>query len=61
MTEDTDFGELVVRIGRPHFGVLLLRMPGATIDEKAAAVREALPALEARRFVVVKGGRARVR
>jgi predicted nuclease of predicted toxin-antitoxin system len=30
ITNDTDFGELIVRHGHPHAGVILFRMPGAT-------------------------------
>jgi predicted nuclease of predicted toxin-antitoxin system len=39
LTMDTDFGELVYHSQQPHAGVLLLRMPGATRDEKIGIVR----------------------
>jgi predicted nuclease of predicted toxin-antitoxin system len=61
LTEDTDFGDLAIRQGRPHFGIILLRMAGSHLDEKLAAVIEALPELEQRRFVVVKSDKARSR
>jgi predicted nuclease of predicted toxin-antitoxin system len=61
LTEDTDFGELAVRLGRQHFGILLLRLPGARTEEKLAAVKDAIPALERREFVVKKGDRMRTR
>jgi len=38
VTDDKDFGELVVREGRPHRGVLLLRLHGMPPQERAALV-----------------------
>ena len=38
MTADTDFGELIYRLGRAASGVLLLRMAGLLSVEKAARV-----------------------
>lgn len=35
ITADKDFGELVVRLGRASFGVVLLRVAGLTAMEKA--------------------------
>jgi predicted nuclease of predicted toxin-antitoxin system len=34
VTQDHDFGALVYRSGQPHAGVLLLRMPSSTRDER---------------------------
>ncbi|MFN8556782.1 MAG: DUF5615 family PIN-like protein [Dehalococcoidia bacterium] len=34
LTNDPDFGELIVRWGRPHAGVILFRMPVATAQRK---------------------------
>lgn len=39
LTEDTDFGELVVRLGKPAVGVILLRLAGEAPAAKAARVR----------------------
>ena len=39
LTEDTDFGELVVRLGKPTLGVVLLRLMNETADVRAARVR----------------------
>lgn len=61
LTEDTDFGDLAIRQGHSHFGILLLRMAGRPSDEKLSAVVEALPELEQRRFVVIKPDKARSR
>lgn len=38
LTDDKDFGELVVREGRPHCGVVLLRLAGMTPAERAELV-----------------------
>ncbi len=35
LTEDKDFGELVVRLRKPHHGVLLLRLSGLETELKA--------------------------
>ena len=61
LTEDTDFGELTTSRGAPHCGVLLLRMPGASLDAKLEAVNAALPALQDGRFVVSKFDKQRSR
>ena len=44
LTEDTDFGELVVRLGKPAVGVVLLRLAGEPPAVKAARVRLLLEA-----------------
>ena len=44
LTEDGDFGELVVRLGKPAIGVILLRLPGETAEVKAARLRLLLDA-----------------
>ena len=40
VTQDTDFGELVYREGRPHHGVVLVRLRGLSFVEKARRVVE---------------------
>lgn len=64
VTMDKDFGELVYRSGRPHAGVLLLRLDAATAAEKVRVVTDIfirygdqLPG----RFSVYQDGRLRVR
>ncbi len=42
ITEDKDFGELVIRLQKAHQGVLLLRLSGLEIEHKLALVWEAL-------------------
>lgn len=42
ITEDKDFGELVVRLKLPAFGILLLRMDPADSNSKLARLREVL-------------------
>ncbi|MCX6030188.1 MAG: DUF5615 family PIN-like protein [Chloroflexi bacterium] len=38
ITQDNDFGALVYRSGKPHSGVLLLRMPDATRQERTTTL-----------------------
>jgi predicted nuclease of predicted toxin-antitoxin system len=38
LTEDKDFGELAIRLKRPHCGVLLIRLSGLDSNEKAIIV-----------------------
>jgi len=38
ITDDKDFGELVVRNKQQAFGVLLVRLPGLASDQKAEIV-----------------------
>jgi predicted nuclease of predicted toxin-antitoxin system len=64
LTEDTDFGELVVRLGKPTLGVVLLRLAGATAAIKAARVRLLLAAHADQihgHYVVVGSDRIRFR
>lgn len=42
LTEDKDFGELVVRMGRVHSGVILIRLAGLSSTAKADIVAEAM-------------------
>ena len=44
LTADKDFGELVYRDSKSHFGVLLLRLADGEIEENARATSEALAA-----------------
>lgn len=42
LTEDKDFGELVFRLKREHFGVLLVRLDGYLSQDKAAIVTQSV-------------------
>jgi predicted nuclease of predicted toxin-antitoxin system len=42
MTADKDFGELVFRLRRAAFGILLVRLPGLPSEERADSVEEAI-------------------
>ena len=42
MTSDTDFGELVYRLGRTNVGVILLRLSGLSSMEKVHTVINAI-------------------
>jgi len=64
VTMDKDFGELVFREDARHAGVLLLRLEGATGDEKASVIRyvfEEHADLLSDHFSVYQSGRLRVR
>lgn len=65
LTDDKDFGELVVREGRPHRGVVLLRLSGMPLDARAELVSRLFAASAAElvdAFTVVEpDGRVRVR
>jgi predicted nuclease of predicted toxin-antitoxin system len=64
LTEDKDFGDLVVRLGLPAYGIVLLRMNPADSDAKLARLREVLHQDASRlphSFVVVDEGKARFR
>ncbi|HLH25700.1 MAG TPA: DUF5615 family PIN-like protein [Chloroflexota bacterium] len=40
ITEDRDFGDLVVRHGQPHAGVILFRLPATDLDGRIARLDE---------------------
>lgn len=65
VTDDKDFGELIVREGRPHCGVVLLRLAGMPIEERAVLVSRLFAAsfseLASAFTVVDRGGRVRIR
>jgi len=64
ITLDTDFGELLYHSHQPHAGVLLLRLPGATRDERVQVVREIVSRFADHlpgNFCVYRRGRLRVR
>lgn len=64
LTEDKDFGELVVRLGLPAYGVLLLRMNPTDSRAKLVRLRQVLEKHESRlpgSFVVVDESKTRFR
>jgi predicted nuclease of predicted toxin-antitoxin system len=64
LTEDKDFGELVVRFGLPAYGILLLRMNPADSAAKLARMRSILKDAAERlphSFVVIDLEKARLR
>jgi len=64
VTADKDFGELIFRQGRIAKGIVLVRFPGLSAEEKAAAVSKAveLHADElAGAFSVITPGQVRIR
>ncbi len=42
ITEDKDFGELVVRLGLPAYGILLIRMKPSDSNAKLTRLREVI-------------------
>jgi hypothetical protein len=40
LTQDKDFGELVVRLGMQHCGIVLIRLAGMTAQVRAQSVSE---------------------
>ncbi len=64
ITQDRDFGALVFRSGQPHAGVLLMRMPASSRDERIRIVLRVLEqhgAALAGHFSVFERGRLRIR
>jgi len=64
LTEDKDFGELVVRLGLPAYGIVLLRLNPADSVAKLARMRDVLLHDASRlphSFVVVDANKARFR
>jgi predicted nuclease of predicted toxin-antitoxin system len=64
VTADTDFGELVFRRGQASAGVLLMRLPGLSPEQKADAVSAAVQDHGSemhRAFSVVSPGAVRIR
>ena len=64
LTEDKEFGELVVRLGYPAYSIVLLRMNPADNDAKLSRLREVLEKQASRlphSFVVIDEGKARFR
>ena len=42
ITNDKDFGELVFHIGRPHRGIILLRVRNESVENKIAVLKQIL-------------------
>lgn len=64
LTEDKDFGELVIRLGLPAYGIVLLRMNPADSESKLGRLREVLTSDADRipgAFVVVDERKTRFR
>ena len=64
ITEDKDFGELVVRFGLPAFGILFLRMNPADSAAKLARLGEVIQSHADRfagNFIVVDETKVRIR
>lgn len=64
LTQDTDFGELVYRLGQASSGVLLLRLAGLSAGQKAALVVQAIQQHGcelARAFAVLDSTQLRIR
>lgn len=64
ITMDKDFGELVVRSGRLHAGVLLLRLDDADGQEKLNVVKQIFALYRdvlAGNYCIYQGGRLRIR
>jgi len=64
MTADKDFGELVFRLRRVAFGVLLVRLPGLPSASKASAVAQVIGEHGdemAGAFTVLSAGLVRIR
>ena len=64
ITEDKDFGELVVRLGLPAHGIVLLRMDPADCSAKLDRLREVMAGHAGRladSFTVIEATRVRFR
>jgi predicted nuclease of predicted toxin-antitoxin system len=64
ITSDKDFGELVYRLGRAAAGVVLLRILGLSLEQKAALVSAAIRAHRDEldgAFTVISPGVVRIR
>jgi len=63
VTNDTDFGELIIQHHLPHAGVILLRLGSEELDAKTAALNRLLTNYAERldQFVVVTDRAVRVR
>lgn len=64
ITGDKDFGELVFRQGRLSPGIILVRMPGMSPDQKAELVANAIQAREGeieKAFTVITKQNIRIR
>ena len=60
ITNDKDFGELIFKLGRPAYGIILLRASTTDPKERFELVKSAIDKAEGR-FIVVKEGQIRVR
>tara|TARA_R110000850_G_scaffold78437_5_gene169624 strand:- start:265 stop:546 length:282 start_codon:yes stop_codon:yes gene_type:complete len=64
LTQDKDFGNLVINLGLPNFGILLLRFGSLSIDEKLSAIQNGfIDSAEdlVNKFSVLDGRQLRIR
>ena len=63
ITNDRDFGELVVRVGQPHAGVILFRLGSVTTEELIARLDDVLRrhSEDLDHLIIVSRNRVRVR
>lgn len=63
ITNDLDFGELAVRWGTRHFGIVLFRLPAGDVAAKTAALTEllAIHSEQMRQFFVIDSSGVRIR
>ncbi|MFO0808618.1 MAG: DUF5615 family PIN-like protein [Gemmataceae bacterium] len=64
LTQDKDFGELVYRQGLPHCGIVLIRLPGLSLADRAERVSQEIrdnQAVLANAFTVIGRQGVRIR
>lgn len=62
ITDDKDFGRLVLMLGKPTSGVIFLRTSTTNAEKRFKILLEVLSTLDARgKFIVVRENRVRIR
>jgi len=64
ITEDKDFGELVFRLRKPNYGVILLRLGGVPINERNDKLLDILQKFDdkfAHKFTVITSDKIRIK